>query len=66
MKLAIGFLIGLFYVFISFLAYRQSAAGWDAGHADLGFWWAVIGSFLAIAALGALVGTWLHTRSSRR
>lgn len=66
MKLAIGLLVGLVYVFISFLAYRNSAAGWNAGHADLGFWWAVIGTFLAIAALGALVGTWIHTRHARR
>lgn len=66
MKLAIGILIGLFYLFISFQAYRRSAAGWDAGHADLGVWWGVIAGLLAIAALGALVGTWLHTRQQRR
>lgn len=66
MKLATGLLVGLFYGFITFLAYRQSAAGWDAGHPDLGFWWAVIGGFLGIAALAAVIGTWLHVRSPRR
>ncbi|NIP60995.1 MAG: hypothetical protein GWM92_21265 [Gemmatimonadetes bacterium] len=64
MKLAAGILIGLFYLFIAWGAYRRSAAGWDQGHSDLGFWWAVIGSFLAIAALGALVGTWRHIRGN--
>lgn len=66
MKLAIGLLVGVFYLGISFLAYRQSAGGWDAGHSDLGFWWAVIAAFLAIAALTALIGSWIHTRSSQR
>lgn len=66
MKLAIGIFIGLFYVFISFQAYRRSAAGWDAGHADLGVWWAVIAGFLGIAALAALIGSWLHARQQRR
>lgn len=66
MQLVIGFLVGVFYLGITFLAYRQSAAGWEAGHTDLGFWWAVIAGFLAIAALTALIGTWLHGRSSRR
>lgn len=65
MKLALGWIVGLAYVFIAFLAYRNSASGWSAGHADLGFWWAVIGSFLAIAALAALVGSWLHSRGTR-
>lgn len=66
MKLVIGSLIGIFYIGITFLAFQQSAAGWEAGHTDLGFWWAVIAGFLGIAALASLIGTWLHTRSSTR
>jgi len=62
MKLAIGMVIGLFYVVISYIAYHNSAAGWAAGSPDVGFWWAVIGSLLAIAALAAFIGSWLHTR----
>lgn len=66
MKLAAGMLIGLFYLFIAWGAYRRSAAGWEQGHSDLGFWWAVIAAFLAISGGSAVVGTWIHTRSSPR
>jgi hypothetical protein len=62
MKRIIGIAIGIFYGVLAGLAYAQSGGGWTAGHADLGFWWAVIGTFLGIAGLGALFGTWIHTR----
>jgi uncharacterized protein YneF (UPF0154 family) len=65
MKLVVGILIGLLYLFISSRALQESSAGWNAGNSDLGFWWAVIASLLAIAGLGAIIGTWIHTRSSR-
>lgn len=65
MKLATGMLIGIFYLFIAFQAYQRSVMGWDTGQSDIGFWWAVIGAFLAIAGLGALVGTWIHTRPQK-
>ena len=64
MKLLIGILIGVFYAVLSGLAFRTSSGGWTAGHADLGVWWAVIGTLLGIAGLGALLGTWVHTRPS--
>lgn len=63
MKRIIGFVIGVVWLFMAFLAFRQSAGGWSEGHSDLGFWWGVIGALLTIAALGALVGTWIHTRT---
>jgi len=62
MKLVAGMAVGLFYFVIAFGSYRRAAEGWAEGHGDLGFWWAVIGSFLAIAALVAVVGTWRHVR----
>jgi hypothetical protein len=62
MKFAIGIAIALFYALISGLAFRSSLANRALGNADLGFWWSVIGSLLAIAGLGALLGSWLHTR----
>jgi hypothetical protein len=62
MKLIIGIVIGLLYLVLSGLAFRSSGAGWNAGHGDLGFWWAVIASLLGIAGLGALLGSWIHTR----
>ncbi len=62
----VGILVAVFYAVVALLAFRQSASGWSGGHADLGFWWAVIGGFLAIAGLGALIGTLLHTRRRNR
>ncbi len=66
MKLAAGMLVGIFYLFITWQAFQRSSAGWETGQPDIGFWWAVIASFLGIAALGALIGTWIHTRPGRR
>lgn len=57
-----GFLIGIIWLGLALLAFRRSAAGWDAGFSDVGVWWSIIAGLLAVAALGALVGTWLHTR----
>jgi hypothetical protein len=62
MKLIVGVVIGAFYLGLSALAFRVSSSGWAAGHSDLGFWWAVIATLLAIAGLGAMVGSWIHTR----
>jgi ABC-type multidrug transport system permease subunit len=66
MKRIAGILVAAVYAVITFLAFRNSADGWAGGHTDLGFWWAVIGGFLAIAGMGALVGTLLHTRRRNR
>jgi hypothetical protein len=62
MKRIVGIAIGLLYVLLSTLAFVTSRGGWQAGHQDLGFWWGVVGTLLGIAALGAIVGTWIHTR----
>ena len=65
MKRVVGIYIGIFYLALSGFAFRESMGGWSAGHSDIGFWWAVIGGLLAIAALGALIGSWIHTRRAR-
>jgi hypothetical protein len=52
-----GYVVGAVWLFFSFWAFRTSAAGWAQEHADIGFWWAVIGTFFGIAAMVALVGT---------
>lgn len=62
MKFLIGVGIGIGYAVLVALAFMTSGAAWQAGNADLGFWWAVIGSILAIAGSGAVVGSWIHTR----
>lgn len=54
--------VGVVYLVIAFLAFTRAMAGWAAGYTDIGFWWTVIASFLTIAALGALIGTWIHTQ----
>lgn len=61
-KRLVGAAVAIVYWMVAGVAYRTSAAGWSAGHSDLGFWWAVIGTLLAVAGLSALIGTWLHTR----
>ncbi len=62
MKLIVGIVISVLYAVLAGLAFGTSQGGWAAGHADLGFWWSVIGIFLAVAGLGAFFGTWIHTR----
>jgi hypothetical protein len=52
-----GFAVSAIWLVFALFAFRSSAAGWTAGHTDLGFWWAVITFFLAAAATVALVGT---------
>jgi hypothetical protein len=64
MKRLIGLFIGVVWLFMAVLAYRESAGGWAIGHSDIGFWYAVIGSFLAIGGVGAIIGTMIHTRST--
>ena len=59
-----GFVVCVAWLGLAFGAFTRATAGWSAGHTDIGFWWTVIGSLLAIAGLGAGVGTFLHTRSS--
>lgn len=63
LKRAVGVLIGALYFVVAGLAYRISMEGWNAGHADVGFWWGVIAALLAIAGASAVIGAWLHTRA---
>jgi len=65
MKRILGMGVGAVYLGIAWVTYTKADAGWDAGHADLGFWWTVVTAFLTIAALSALIGTWIHTQGTR-
>jgi len=47
---------------LAVVAWFDSVAGWSDGHSDIGFWWTVIASFLTIAGVSTLIGTWLHTQ----
>jgi hypothetical protein len=62
MKRIIGMGIGVLYFGLAFGALTRANGGWATGYADVGFWWTVIAVILAIAATGALVGTWIHTQ----
>ena len=64
MKKVLGFLAGFALLILAAGAMRTASLGWGGGHSDVGFWWTVIASLLGIAALGALVGTAIHGRSS--
>ena len=64
MKRIIGMGIGVIYLGIAFGALSKANAGWETGFTDLGFWWTVIAVLLTSAALGALVGTWIHTQKT--
>jgi hypothetical protein len=57
-----GLVVGAVWIVFTVIAFGRSAAGWSAGHSDLGFWWGVIGTLLSVATASALVGTWIHTR----
>ena len=64
MKRMIGMGVGVAYLGLAFVALQRANEGWSTGYEDLGFWWTVIAVILGIAAGGALIGTWLHTRQS--
>lgn len=64
MKRILGMGVGLVWYGLAFGALRNASAGWEGGHSDLGFWWTVIACLLGIAATGALVGTFIHTRQA--
>jgi len=63
MKRILGLGVGVVWLVFSFIAFQRSAAGRAMDAPDIGLWWAVIGVFLGIAALGAMGGTLIHTRS---
>lgn len=65
MKRVIGIAIGIAFLGIAAFTLNYSTANWRAGHADIGFWFSVIAGFLAIAGLGAIIGTWLHTSETK-
>jgi len=52
-----GLAITAIWLIFTILAFRSASQGWDAGQADVGFWWALTGVLLGIATLVALVGT---------
>ncbi|UCC24569.1 MAG: hypothetical protein JSU98_12620 [Gemmatimonadales bacterium] len=65
MNRILGYLVGILWLVLASGAYRNASAGRVAGQEDVGFWWTVIAALLTIAALGALVGTTIHTRGDR-
>ncbi len=66
MKALFGLPFFVLWLVFAFIAFRYASAGWSNDHPDLGLWWAIIASLLAIAAVGALIGGYLHNRYHRR
>ena len=62
MSRVFGILAGVGILVLAGFAWDDSATGWSVGNSDIGFWWAVIATFLTIAGIGTMVGTWLHTQ----
>jgi len=65
MKRIFGMGVGVLYLVIAFGAFSKARTGWAEQHSDVGFWFTVIAVLLTIAAVSALVGTWIHTQGSR-
>jgi hypothetical protein len=61
-----GFVVGTIWVGFASWAFMTSRAGAAEGHADLGFWWAVIATLYLIAASSALIGTARHRYTGPR
>lgn len=63
MSSIVGFIVGALWLILAFRAFGFSSAGASGGHDDLQFWWAVVGTLLTIAALGAMIGGFIHRRA---
>jgi hypothetical protein len=66
MKRIIGWGVGVVYVVLASVAFSFASAGRADGHGEIGFWFSVVGTFLSIAALGAFIGTWIHTQDKSK
>jgi ABC-type multidrug transport system permease subunit len=64
MKRIMGMGVGVLYLGLAFGALTRANGGWATNYNDIGFWWTVIAVILAIAGIGALVGTWIHTQET--
>ncbi len=62
MKRIMGWGVGVVYVVLSFSAFSIAGNGRADGHGELACWFSVVGTLLAIAAIAAFVGTWIHTQ----
>lgn len=58
----IGIVVGLGVGVLAAISFQTAATGRVEGHPDVSFWWTIIGILLGVAALGGIVGTWIHTR----
>jgi hypothetical protein len=62
MKRIIGWGVGVVYLVLSVPVFSFASAGRADGHGEIGFWYSVVATFFLIAAIGAFIGTWIHTR----
>ncbi len=57
--------IGLAWLGMAAFAFNNSSTGAAEGHPDLQLWWAIIGTLLSIAGIGAMTGGLIHFRQQR-
>lgn len=62
MNRIIGIVICLGVGVLAAISFQTAATGSAEGHPDVTFWWIIIGIFLAVASVGGVIGTWIHTR----
>jgi uncharacterized membrane protein len=62
----LGLAAGAVWIVFTLMAFRAARAGAAAGQADAHLWYTVIGVFLGIAAMVAIVGTLRHRPTGPR
>lgn len=60
-----GYFIGVVWLVLAYGAFQRGAAGRALDQADVSLWWTIIAGLLTIAALGALIGTTIHSRADQ-
>lgn len=61
-----GLVIGLLWLAMAFVTLASSIRGYGNARSDWGLGWGLVGFFLLVGGLSALVGTWWHnTRVGR-
>lgn len=55
-----GFIIGLLWLAMALATLWSALQGYGNDRSDWGLGWGLVGAFLLVAGLSALVGTWWH------
>jgi hypothetical protein len=61
-----GYAVGVIWLGFTLMALGARSSGVEAGQPDVVFWWTVIASVYALAAMVAIVGTIRHRTTGPR